>query len=284
MSGGKKLPAPVFFRDDGYRGMGLSKGLARGVQVMVDGVDLTQEGMGLGTIAIRSRGYTYFSQQGQATWIDAQHLLLDYLIDTVHVSRRKGKNVANPLLTRMRELGVVLYRRLPAFQHAMLRTGIKVRRSLGIQSAFVPVPPLARAQFQFKFEPHRVEVRVHFDALAGDIDEIFIMNELGADFFDLGWQAGCLMKPPSGWEVLEGTGPLPFLYSSKKQIRYSLAEITLNQALPLKVCWGREHIEDLCWAGFTIQINPVVSSISGLICRYTVVFQEDDHEGGAHGA
>jgi len=284
MSGGKDLPAPVFFRDDGYRGMGLSKGLARGLQVMVDGVDLTQEGMGLGTIAIRSRGYTYFARHGQATWINGQQLHLDYLIDTVHVSSRKGQQAASPLLTRIRELGVVLYRRLPALQPVMLRTGVKVRRGLGIQSAFVPVPPLARAQFQFKFEPYRVAVRVLFDALAGDIDEIFLMNELGADFFDCGWQAGGLIKPPQGWEVLEDTERLPFLSSSSQQIRYSLAEIAVNPDVPFQVCWGREQLADLCWAGFTIEIKPVVSSISGLICRYTIVFQDGEHEGVAHGA
>jgi len=278
------LPAPVFFRDDGYQGMGLSKGLARGLQVMVDGVDLTQEGMGLGTIAIRSRGNTYFARQGQATWIDGQQLHLDYLIDTVHVSSRRGQEAASPLLTRIRELGVVLYRRLPALQPVMLQAGVKARRGLGIESAFVPVAPLARAQFQFRFEPQRIEVGVHFNALAEEIDEIFIMNELGADFFDCGWQAGSLVKPPSGWEVLEDTERLPFLSSSSQQLRYSLAEITVNPDVPFQVCWGREQLADLCWAGFTIEIKPVVSPISGLTCRYALIFQDAAHEGVAHGA
>ncbi len=269
------MPAPVFFRDDYYKGIGISKGLARGVQVMTDGVDLTQEGMGLGTIAIRSKGYTYFSQNSKVAWIDSQNMLLDYVIDTVHLS--SYKNVAYPLITRIRELGVVLYRLLPAFQKVMLLTGTKVRRFLGVKTIFVPVPPLARAQFHFKFGTNRVEVCLKFYAIDKDIDEIFIMNELGADFFDCGWKAGCLTKPPSGWEILEDTNSLPSLYSSNEHLRYSLSDIIVNQELPFKVCWGREQIEDLCWAGFTIQINPVVSSISGIICRYTLIFEDADN-------
>ncbi len=269
------MPAPVFFRDDCYKGIGISKGLARGVQVMMEGVDLTQEGMGLGAIAVRSNGYTYFSQNSEATWIDSQNMLLDYVIDTVHLSSRKG--VAYPLITRIRELGVVLYRLLPSFQRVMLWAGVKILRILGVKTTFAPVPPLARARFHFKFDGNRVEVCCNFCAKNEDIDEIFIMNELGAGFFDFGWEAGRLTKPPSGWEVLEDKLRLPFLYSSNKRLRYTLSDIIVNQELPFKVCWGREQIEDLCWAGFTIQINPAASSISDITCQYAVIFEDTDN-------
>jgi hypothetical protein len=39
------LSERAFFHDDCFKGMGISEGLARGLQVMIDGMNLTQEGI-----------------------------------------------------------------------------------------------------------------------------------------------------------------------------------------------------------------------------------------------
>lgn len=269
------MKKPVFFYDKLYKGNGISEGLARGLQVMVDGADLTQEGMGLGTIATRSQGYTYFSRGSQAVWLDSQNMVQDCTIDTVQLARR-GEAVS-PLFTCIAELFTLLYRPLPSFfQKAMLWAGIHMQRLLGIKSHFTPVSPRAKAQFHFKIETNRVEVCCEFHAIDEPPHELFIMNELGADFFTAGWKAGRPTEPPPGWQILEQHS-LPFLYSPGKRLRFSLFNISVDQELPFNVYWGREHADNLCWAGFAIQLKPADVSIADITCRYTVIFENEDN-------
>ena len=266
------MPAPVFCHDERYKGMGRSSGLARGLQVKIEGMDLTQEGMGLGNIAIRSQGYTYFSRDGQADWLDSNHMVQHYVIDTIHLAGRG--DTASALITRVRELLSALYRRLPAFQKSLLWVGMHIQGWLGVQSLFAPVPPRARAEFHYQLEPERVEVRCEFHALDEPLQELYIMNELGADYFTSGWKAGRPTEPPSGWQVCNHHD-LPFLYSPEHRLRFSLCDISVNQELPFKVCWGREQIDGLCWAGFSIQLDLTRASTADITCRYTVIFENE---------
>lgn len=264
------MKIPVFFHDKQYQGNGISEGLARGLQVMVDGVDLTQEGMGLGTIAIRSQGYTYFSRNSQTVWLDSQNMIQGYIIDTVQLSGL-GETVS-PLLTSIGELFTLLYRPLPSFfQKKMLWVGMHIQRMLGVKSHFTSISPRSKAQFHFKIESKQVKICCNFHAIDLPPRELFIMNELGADFFTAGWRAGRPTAPPPGWQILNQHN-LPFLYSPGKRLRFSLSNISVDQELPFKVFWGREQADSLCWAGFAIQIN--LADISDITCRYTVVFDE----------
>lgn len=271
---GYNLPAPIFFHDERYKGMGRSAGLARGLQVLMEGVDLTQEGMGLGTIALRSQGYTYFSRDGQAVWLDSENMVQNYVIDTIHLAGRG--DTASALITRVRELLSVLYRLLPTFQKVLLWAGMHIQGLLGVKSLFAPVSPRAGAEFYYKLESNRVEVRCEFHALNEPLQELYIMNELGADYFTSGWKAGRKNAPPSGWQVLDHHD-LPFLYSPEHRLRFSLCDISVNHELPFKVCWGREKIDNLCWAGFSIQIDLAAASLADIICCYTVIFENEEN-------
>ena len=224
------MPTMDFFHDDCFKGIGISEGLARGLQVMAAGVNLTQEGMGLGAIAIRSNGYTYFSQGSRVVWPDSNNMIQDYVIDTIHMSGR-GES-ANIPVTWISEFFVVLYRLLPACQKGMLWAGIHTRRWLGIKSHFIAVSPRAQARFHLKIHTNRIEVCCNFKTLAKIPHELYIMNELGGSFFTSSWQAGEITKTPPGWQVLDDSQSLPFLYSPIYGLRYSLRDITVDQDLP----------------------------------------------------
>ena len=53
--------------DEKYPGEGISRGLARGLQVYCQDCNLTDEGMGIGSIALRDHNYTYISR----SWTDS---------------------------------------------------------------------------------------------------------------------------------------------------------------------------------------------------------------------
>lgn len=267
------MPTPLFFHDTDYRGMGVSTGLARGLQVKVQGMDLTQEGMGLGAVAIRAQGKTYFARDHQVTQAAPQRLVQDCLIDAVHLSGTDGR--CDRLINQARESLSSLYRLAPPLQTPFLQAGAVLRDILGIKSRFHPVEPQAQARFHFQLHPWRVDVRCEFRALAEPPQELYIMNELGADFFTSAWHSGQNTRAPLGWQVCPDNGNLPFLYSPRTGSRYSLRDIQVSGDLPFKVCWGREKTEELCWAGFTIRVHPARKRVTDLVCSYSIIFAND---------
>ena len=66
-----------------YKGEGISKGLERGVLVFFDGKNVVQEGMGLGTVALRTRNLTYFSRSGKLKRISENEYVKEFYIDTI---------------------------------------------------------------------------------------------------------------------------------------------------------------------------------------------------------
>ncbi|MEQ8236194.1 MAG: hypothetical protein ABRQ23_05420 [Syntrophomonadaceae bacterium] len=264
------MQAAEFFTDNLYKGTGISTGLARGLQVRAGGVDLTQEGMGLGTAAIRSGGKTFFARESEVVWQNPRQLVIDYVIDTEFRSGTGGR--ADHLITRLRESLSAFYRLAPPLQKILLGAGFYWRDLLGIKEQLVPVEPLARARFKFCLHPTQVDIGCEFAFLGPLPQQLFIMNELGADFFTSAWHKGQLCKCPGGWDVCPDPGGLPFLFSPQFGLRYSLGDIAVDQGLGFKVCWGRERNARLCWAGFAIQINPASTHQGNIVCRYTVKF------------
>ena len=66
-----------------YKGEGISEGLERGILVFFEGKNLVQEGMGLGTVALRSRNLTYFGKKNRLRKISANEYAKEFNIDTV---------------------------------------------------------------------------------------------------------------------------------------------------------------------------------------------------------
>lgn len=264
------MQAAEFFTDSLYKGTGISTGLARGLQVRTGGVDLAQEGMGLGTAAIRCGGKTFFAQESEVIWQNPQQLVIEYVIDTEFRSGTGGR--ADHLITRLRECLSAFYRLAPPLQRALLSAGFYWRDLLGIKEQLVPGDPKARARFEFCLYPAQVGIVCEFEFLGPLPQQLFIMNELGADFFTSAWHQDGLCECPGGWEVCPDQGGLPFLLSPQCGLRYSLSDITVDKGWRFKVYWGREKHARLCWAGFAIQINPESIPQRKILCRYTVKF------------
>ncbi|MGE5404445.1 MAG: hypothetical protein ACM3PP_05855, partial [Candidatus Saccharibacteria bacterium] len=119
-----------FCLDDRYKGEGVSQGFARGVQVLLNGENLTQEGMGLGAVALRSGGLTYFASSSQVNTSNKQSLTSYSVIDTIAFSGRHGTHA--PLLTCLRENASSIYAKIPWQQDMLLSAGLAIRRFFSI--------------------------------------------------------------------------------------------------------------------------------------------------------
>jgi hypothetical protein len=134
--------------DDSYQGDGISTGLSRGILVTVNGQNIVGEGVGLGNIAARNGGYSYFSRQVTTKTPDPGTVEKRFLIETRMAWAYKGR-VSYPL-TRCLEFIADCYMAMPFLQFLVV-----LESPLKSWMSFTPVlelvNPVVTAQFTYRF-------------------------------------------------------------------------------------------------------------------------------------
>jgi hypothetical protein len=147
-----------------------------------------------------------------------------------------------------------------------------IRRGVHLTPGFSHTAPMAEARFTYTWENDRVEVACQLRLFQNGSSKVFIMNELGADFFRASWQEGQLAPPPSGWQALPLRLPTPSLYDAGRGLRFSLSALTVAEQVPVRLFWGRERNADCCWAGFELEFGAMAAAEAVLSFQYTVQF------------
>ncbi|WP_440950523.1 hypothetical protein [Methanosphaerula subterraneus] len=240
--------------DPEYRGDGISEGLARGLLVWSGGENLTGEGMGIGSVAIRCPGYTCFSRTCRDSPGGEGVVVRTFLVDTRMSWSIFG--TVSPWLTRSIEVGIEAYMRIPGLQRLLMAPVVPLRSLLRIHPVFESIPPTAEVTFTYRIAGTAVDISARVRPLAGPVGTVCLLNELSADSFAAGWIGG-IIPPPPGWEELTGEMNAVSLYDPVHDIRFSIAAVSTSPPCQPKVFWGREVGEDLCWAGFAIEVGSL---------------------------
>lgn len=251
-------------------GEGISKGLARGLLVYFGDCNLTGEGMGIGSIALRDHEFTFFSRSWKDT-CDGAVISRTYFLDTRMVWGFRGR--PSLLLTRWIESFTGAYMLLPRLQEMLMKPVVPLRVMLDIHPIFEVVDSRGTVTFSYHVTPLRVkvEVRVHTPLIEGDT--LCLMNELSAAWFTAGWDNGNQVPPPPGWEKCpQGVLPLP-LFDPVHGIRFFLDQPGADVDVPLTLFRGREQSRDLSWAGFCIELGPFNDSREVPVVSYAIVFE-----------
>lgn len=253
--------------DRGYEGEGRSLGLARGLLVFYGDQNLTGEGMGIGSVAIRDRTGTYFCRSSGG-WADEAGKGRTYTLDT-----RIGWAIGgrpSPLLSRGVEAAVGAYMHVPSLQRLLMLPVQPLRRRLGISPVFQAVPPVGRVTVDSEVKGGRIDVRagVYPPLRPGSV--VCLLNELSADWFTAAVRDGAPAPPPPGWEPLGPGDPPAQLYDPSHGLRFTLTEYSVPPDLPARTFWGRERIGDLCWAGFCLELGPLGGLRGPFEARYGI--------------
>lgn len=238
--------------DREYRGDGISEGLARGLLVWSGTENLTGEGMGIGSVAIRCPRYTCFSRTCMDKPSAEGVITRTFLVDTRMSWSILG--TVSPWLTRSIESGIGAYMRLPRLQRLLMAPVLPLRSLLRIHPVFESIPPCAEVTFTYRITGTAVDISARVSLLDGPVGTVCLLNELSADCFMAGWNKG-MVPPPPGWEELNGERDTVSLYDPVHDIQFSIAAVSTSSPLQLRVFWGREQGEDLCWAGFVIEVG-----------------------------
>jgi len=253
----------------GYAGEGKSQGLARGLLVYFGDRNITGEGMGIGSIALRDREYTCFSR----SWTDSEEdgiLRRTFTLDTRMRWGIRGK--PSSLLTRWIESGTSAYMLLPRLQRIIMLPVFPLRTLLGIHPLFETIPSRGTVTLTYRVTGHHVEVYAEIHVPIGPQDTLCLLNEVSAAWFTAGWDGKQPAAPPPGWERLRPDQLPVSLVDPVHGIRFFMDQPSVSPPVPFTVFRGREHTGDLCWAGFCIELGPRDGSQEFPEVRYSVGF------------
>jgi hypothetical protein len=251
-----------------YRGQGISLGLARGLTAWIDRQNLTQEGMGLGTIAARFRGLTYFCLGSSTEEHGQGRIGKEFHLDG-RIQWRIGA-WRPPWLSRILEKTADAYMGAPKLQSSLLAAATVIRKKLRFLAGFIPTPPIAESLFDYVVRGPEVEITARVLMRKRGFSKLFILNELGADYFSRAWSGRREISPPSGWTPLPQSLPTPELYDPDHGARFSIRSLRVQPALPFKIFWGRENVPEYCWAGFEFELDLRRARVEELTLTYTV--------------
>jgi hypothetical protein len=120
-----------------YSGEGISRGLARGLLVYFGDQNITGEGMGIGSIALKDQEYTYFSR----SWTDSKEdgvLRRTFTLDTRMRWSIRGR--PSSVLSRWIENGISAYMQLPRLQGILMLPVLPLRTLIRIHPLFETIP------------------------------------------------------------------------------------------------------------------------------------------------
>ena len=258
----------IYYSDDSYLGEGISLGIARGVLVKYKGVNIVQEGLGIGSLTLKNGLMSYFATTCNTVKLSEIHFRKTFLVDSLMFWRINGK--LSIFVTRIIELLAQWYMLLPPLQNKLLKIGTLFRKLFKLTPQIIKIAPIAEACFDYSCEKDELHVDCKIKSLSGYLYKAYILNELGADYFQTGIKNGKTIAAPSGWKYIALSTDFPAFYNPEHNLSFLVKKINIKDLIPYKVFWGREKTKDYCWAGFEFEFDCRNKKIKGFDFRYIV--------------
>ncbi|MCL5070159.1 MAG: hypothetical protein M1308_04580 [Actinobacteria bacterium] len=258
----------IYYSDDSYLGEGLSLGITRGILVKYKDMNIVQEGLGIGNIALKNGLMTYFASTCSTVQFNETQFRKTFLIDSVLLWRINGK--ISKFITGVIDILAQCYMLLPGLQNNLLKTGTLLRNLLKLTPQIIKIVPIAEACFNYSVEKDKLYINCKIKSLAGYLSKVFILNELGADYFPNGIKNEKNVSTPTGWNYIKSNPDSTAFYNPEYNLSFLIKKINVTDSIPYKVLWGREKTKDLSWAGFEFEFDCRNKKIKSFGCGYIV--------------
>jgi len=256
----------TYYSDDFYLGEGISLGIARGILVKYKDVNIVQEGLGIGNVALKSGFMTYFASTCKSVQLSKTQFRKTFLVDCVLLWRINGN--LSIFVTRVIDILAQCYMLLPGLQNKLLKTGTLFRNLFKLIPQIIKIAPMAEACFNYSVKEDELYVECKIKSLAGYLSKVFILNELGADYFQNGVKNGRTVLAPTGWNYIKSNSDSTAFYNPEYNLSFLIKKINVIDLIPYKVLWGREKTKDFCWAGFEFEFDCRNKKIKSFGCGY----------------
>jgi hypothetical protein len=234
--------------------------LQKGLVLLDDGHDLSEEGVGIG-VPVLKRGLqavfpgavTLAVRADGPTW----RVTAAYRMDLVErLAGGRGGPVRSRSVYALRDVLAAAHRRVPALRAPLTALSNAARRRLAWATTFEKVPPVATIPVDYRVAEGGSVVAVAVDLRgvpAGAATEIALMTELGAGEFDRYEDAaGASLRGDAigTWDSVDAA--TASFVSSRRGLAFTLA-----QAPGARLMRGREAVAGrLAWAGFGYVLRP----------------------------
>jgi len=256
----------IYYSDDSYLGEGISLGIVRGILVKYKDTNIVQEGLGIGNLALKNGLMTYFASTCNTVQLSETQFRKTFLVDSVLLWRINGKR--SIFVTRVIDMLAQCYMLLPGLQNKLLKTGTLFRNLFKLTPQIIKIAPIAEACFNYSVKEDELNVECKIKSLSGYLSKVFILNELGADYFLNGIKNGKTISAPTGWNYITlGSDSIAF-YNPEYNLSFLVKKINVIDLIPYKVLWGREKTKDLSWAGFEFEFDCRNKKIKSFGCGY----------------
>jgi hypothetical protein len=226
--------------------------LQKGLVLMRDGKELIEEGMGFGVPIAKYTDKTYFASTAK---VSTQNNIIrkTYFLDTISKKTWRGSYIDDLIYSNWRKKFAKIYlshkELLPLFNRLM-----EYRELAKIRTEFVRVKPRGTVNVEYRVEEKNVAVSVDFSNLTlKACEELLVLNEQGASFFDTYKDAGGLKLVGGkigGWHQV--VAKQAFLENNKIPLAFRLSR-TREAAL----FRGWEKTKNrFSWAGLSYSLLP----------------------------
>jgi len=256
----------VYYSDDSCLGEGISLGIARGILVKHKDTNIVQEGTGIGNLALKNGLMTYFASTCKTVRLSETQFRKTFLVDSVMLWQINGK--PSIFLSGVIDLFCQGYMHFPGLQNKLLKTGTLFRNLFKLTPQIKKIAPVAEACFNYFVEADELYIECEIKSLAGYLNKVFILNELGADYFQNGVMNGKIVPPPSGWEYIASGPDSTAFCNADYNLSFLVKKINVKDPIPYKVFWGREKTKDFSWAGFEFEFDCRNKKIKSFGCGY----------------
>ena len=256
----------IYYSDDSYLGEGISLGIARGILVKYRDINIVQEGLGIGNLALKNGLMTYFASTCKTIQLSKTQFRKTFLVDSALMWRINGR--LSTFVTRVIEILAQCYMLLPGLQNKLLKTGTLLRNLFKLTPQIIKIAPITEACFNYSVKEDELHVECNIKSLSGYLNKVFILNELGADYFINGIKNGKTVSSPTGWNYITPGSDSTAFYNPGYNLSFLVKKINAIDLVPYKVLWGREKTKDLSWAGFEFEFDCRNKKIKSFGCEY----------------
>lgn len=263
----------IYYSDDSYLGEGISLGIARGILVKYKGMNIVQEGLGIGNLALKNGLMTYFASTCKTVQSSETEFRKTFFIDRVLLWRLNGR--LSKFITGIIDLLSQFYMHLPGFQSKLLKTGTLLRNFFKLTPQMIEITPITEACFNYSIDGDELYIKCKIKPLTDhNLGKVFILNELGADYFLSGVKDGKIVPVPTGWNYIASNPGSAAFYNPDLGISFLVKKIKVTDSIPYKMLWGREKTKDISWAGFEFEFDCRNRKIKSFDCEYIVKIKQ----------
>jgi hypothetical protein len=231
--------------------------LQKGLGLLLDGVELIEEGVGFGVPVIKYEDKTFFSSTADLSIRKSGSDIVitkAFILDTVSLKKFGSATyiddaVYSPLRKAFERMYLKHKKLLPLFNKVM-----EIRDIANIKTEFIKVKPRGKVTVTYHCKPTSIDIGADFSRIVLDkCSEVLVLNEQGSSFFRKYVDSNGLSlldHKIGAWETV--TADQASLQKARGQVSFCLENFG-----GIRLFRGWEHTRKrFSWAGLSYSMRP----------------------------